>query len=247
MKYKEIIGNIEVEVLKKNNLKNLYIRIVPPDGDVRVSAPSICSDEEIRNFVLKKIPEISKVKDKFQKQPRQSKREYVSGESHYLWGKPYRLEVIYGNSKYEVEKTPNKIILKIPEGTDTLKRESIIIEWYRKELRRVLEIISKKCEKNTGLRANEYRVKNMKTKWGTCNIDKKRIWINLQLVKKPMECLEYVLTHELVHLIEKNHTNRFHGLVAEFYPTWKEARKLLSEMPLDHVEKDDYYEKKDLK
>ncbi|WP_281529740.1 M48 family metallopeptidase [Campylobacter hominis] len=237
MKYKEIIGSIEVEVLKKNNLKNLYLRIVPPEGDVRVSAPCICSDEEVRNFVLKKIPEISKVKDKFQKQPRQSKREYVSGESHYLWGKPYRLEVIYGNSRCEVEKTPNKIILKIPEETDFHKRESIIREWYRKELKRVLEIISKKCERNTGLKANEYRIKNMKTKWGTCIIDKKRIWINLQLVKKPMECLEYVLTHELVHLMEKNHTNRFHALVEEFYPTWKESRKLLSEMPLDYVEK----------
>ena len=246
MKYKEIIGNIEVEVLKKSNLKNLYIRIVPPNGDVRVSAPSICSDEEIKNFVLKKIPEISKVKDKFQKQPRQSKREYVSGESYYLWGKPYRLEVIYENSKYEIEKTPNKIILKIPEGTNINKKKSIIIEWYRKELKRVLEIISKKCEKNIGLRANEYRVKNMKTKWGTCNIDKKRIWINIQLAKKPMECLEYVLTHELVHLMEKNHTNKFYALVEEFYPTWKEARKLLSEMPLDYVEKDAGNEEKNI-
>lgn len=241
MRYKENIGGIEVDVLKKNNLKNLYIRIIPPEGDVKVSAPVICTDWEIRNFVLKKIPEICKVIDKFKKQPRQSKREYVSGESHYLWGKPYRLEVIYENNKYEVEKTTNKIILKIPEGTDALKRESILTEWYRKELKRVLEITSKKCERNTGLKANEYRVKNMKTKWGTCNIDKKRIWINLQLVKKPMECLEYVLTHELVHLIEKNHTNRFHALVEGFYPTWKEARKLLSEMPLDYVEKNNIY------
>ena len=247
MKYNEIIGGIDIEIIKKTNLKNLYIRISPPNGDVKVSAPVICSDEEIKNFVLKKTPEICKVRDKLKKQPRQSKREYVSGESHYLWGKPYRLEVIYGNNKYEVEKIPNKIILKIPEGTDTLKRESIIIEWYRKELKRVLEIISKKCETNTGLKVNEYRVKNMKTKGGTCNIDKKRIWINLQLVKKPMECLEYVLTHELVHFIEKNHTNRFHALVEEFYPTWREARKLLSEMPLDHVEKDDFYEEKDIK
>lgn len=242
MKYNETIGGIDIEIIKKTNLKNLYVRIVPPKGDVKVSAPVICSDEEIRNFVLKKIPEISKVKDKFKKQPRQSEREYVSGESHYLWGKPYRLEVIYGNNKYEVEKTSNKIILKIPEGTDALKRESIITEWYRKELKRVLEIIAKKCEKNTGLTANEYRVKNMKTKWGTCNIDKKRIWINLQLVKKPMDCLEYVLTHELVHLIEKNHTHRFHALVGEFYPTWKEARKLLSVMPLDYIENDNFYE-----
>ncbi|QTJ51621.1 M48 family metallopeptidase [Dolosigranulum pigrum] len=239
MKYKQTIGGIEIEILKKNNLKNLYIRIIPPKGDVKVSVPSTCSDEEIRNVVLKKIPEITKIREKFQKQPRQTKREYVSGESYYLWGKPYRLEVIYGNKKSEVKKTPRKIVLKVPEGTGISKRELIITEWYRAEIKRVLEIVSKKCEKNTGLKANEYRVKNMKTRWGTCNIDKKRIWINLQLAKKPMECLEYVLTHELVHLIEKNHTNRFHALVEEFYPTWKEARKLLSKMPLDYVEKDD--------
>ena len=239
MKYKQTIGGIEIEILKKNNLKNLYIRIIPPKGDVKVSVPSTCSDEEIRNVVLKKIPEITKSREKFQKQPRQTKREYVSGESYYLWGKPYRLEVIYGNKKSEVKKTPRKIVLKVPEGTGISKRELIITEWYRAEIKRVLEIVSKKCEKNTGLKANEYRVKNMKTRWGTCNIDKKRIWINLQLAKKPMECLEYVLTHELVHLIEKNHTNRFHALVEEFYPTWKEARKLLSKMPLDYVEKDD--------
>ena len=246
MKYEVTIGGINIEVLKKNHLKNSYIRIIPPEGHVIVSASTICSDEEIRNFVLKKMPEITKVREKFQKQIRQTKREYVSGESHYLWGKPYRLDVVYGNNKYEVEKTPNKIILKIPEGTDINKRESIIMEWYRKELKRALEIISKRCEKNTGLRASEYRVKNMKTRWGTCNIDKKRIWINLQLVKKPMECLAYVLTHELVHLLEKNHTNRFHAFVEEFYPTWKEARKLLSELPLDHIETNDFYKEKDI-
>lgn len=245
MKYRETIGGIEVEVVKKANLKNLYIRIIPPEGEVKVSAPTLSSDEEIRNFVLKKVPEITRVKDRFQKQARQTKREYVSGESHYLWGRPYRLEVVYGHKRSEVEKTPNKIILKVPNDTNIHKRESIITEWYRAELKRVLEIVAKKCEKNTGLKANEYRVKNMKTRWGTCNIEKKRIWINLQLVKKPMECLEYVLTHELVHLVERNHTNRFHALVEKFYPTWKDARKLLSEMPLDHVEKDDYYEEKD--
>lgn len=239
MIYNETIGGIDVEVTKKKNLKNLYIKIVPPEGDVRVTAPIICPDEEIRNFVLKKMPQISKVKERFKNQPRQTKRQYVSGESHYLWGKPYRLEVIYGNKKAEVEKGPNKIILKVPDGTDLKKRESILIEWYRAELKKVLETISKKCEKNTGLKANEYRVKNMKTKWGTCNIDKKRIWINLQLVKKPMVCLEYVLIHELVHLLERNHTNRFHDLVGKFYPNWKEARKLLTEMPLDHLEKED--------
>lgn len=245
MKFKELIGGIEIEISKKTNLKNMYIRITPPEGDVKVSVPISCSDEEINHFILENMPRISKSREKFKNQPRQSKREYVSGEAHYLWGKPYRLEVIYGSKKSGVEKAPNKIILKVPEGADTTKREAILTEWYRGEIKRVLDIVSKKCETNTGLRANEYRVKNMKTRWGTCNIDKKRIWINLQLVKKPMECLEYVLTHELVHLVEKNHTNRFHALVAEYYPAWKEARKLLSQMPLDYIENGDNDDSKD--
>lgn len=239
MKSNERIGGIEIEISKKANLKNMYIRITPPAGDVKVSVPISCSDEEINHFVLKNMPRISKAKEKFKNQPRQSKREYVSGEAHYLWGRPYRLEVIYGSKKAEVEKAPNKIILKVPEGADMAKREAILTEWYRGEIKRVLKIVSKKCEENTGLKANEYRVKNMKTRWGTCNVDKKRIWINLQLVKKPMECLEYVLTHELVHLVEKNHTNRFHALVAEYYPNWKEARKLLAQMPLDYIDQND--------
>ncbi|MGF0040291.1 M48 family metallopeptidase [Peptoniphilaceae bacterium SGI.131] len=247
MKYKEIIGSIEVEVLKKNNLKNLYIRIVPPEGDVRVSAPSICSDEEIRNFVLKKMPEISKVKEKFKSQPRQSERKYVSGESYYLWGNPYRLEVIYGAKKTSVRKTPHKIILEVPDNTGLEKRQFALTEWYRSELKRVLDIVSIKCEKRTGLKASEYRVKNMKTRWGACNIDKRRIWINLQLVKKPMECLEYVLIHELVHLVEKNHTHKFHALVEQYYPTWKDARKRLNELPLDYVEKEYNDEEENIK
>ena len=238
MKYKKEIGGIEVEILKKKNLKNIYIRVNPPEGHVVISAPTLCSDDEIRNFVLKKMPEINRVREKFKSQPRQSEREYVSGESYYLWGNPYRLEVIYGAKKTSVRKTPNKIILKVPDDTDLEKRRFALTEWYRSELKRVLDIVSIKCEKGTGLKASEYRVKNMKTRWGTCNIDKRRIWINLQLVKKPMECLEYVLIHELVHLVEKNHTHRFHALVEQYYPTWKEARERLNELPLDYVEKE---------
>lgn len=236
VKYNETIDGLGVEIHKKSNLKNLYIRIIPPDGDVKVSVPLKCSDDEIKYFVLKNMTKIKNVKEKFRNQPRLSKREYVSGESCYLWGKTYILEVVYENKKPEVVVTSKKIILRVREGSDVKKRESIINEWYRNELKRVLKTVSKKCEKNTGLIANEYRVKNMKTKWGTCNINKKRIWINLQLAKKPIECLEYVMTHELVHLLERNHTNRFYELLGEYYPEWKVARKILSEQPLDYVE-----------
>lgn len=232
-----IIGGLPIEIIRKNSLKNLYIRINPPEGSVTVSAPAELSNEDIKLFVLKKLPEISKVRDRMLAQERQGKREYVSGESHYLWGKTYRLQVIYDGRQHKIVKTPTKIIMTVPEGTNTEARERLLIEWYRQELKRVLDTVAARCEKKTGIHAEEFRIKNMKTRWGTCNIDKSRIWINLQLAKKPMECLEYVVIHELVHLLEKNHTHRFHALVEEHCPTWREAKKLLTTMPLDYMEK----------
>ncbi|MCD7716052.1 MAG: M48 family metallopeptidase [Lachnospiraceae bacterium] len=232
-----VIGGLPVEIIRKSNLKNLYIRVKPPEGNVTVSTPMDVKKEDIELFVLKKLPEITKIRDRMLAQERQSKREYVSGESHYLWGKPYRLQVVYEGTKRNIIKTPTKIIMTVPEGTDSDSREVLMTEWYRQELRRVLDSVILRCEKKTGVHAEEYRIKNMKTRWGTCNIDKRRIWINLQLAKKPMECLDYVVIHELVHLLEKNHTHRFHALVEEFCPTWREAKKMLNTMPLDYLEK----------
>lgn len=238
MRNEEItIGELSVEIIKKKNLKNLYIRVNPPEGNVTVSTPIELSNEDIKLFVLKKLPEITKVRDRLLSQERQSKREYVSGESHYLWGKPYRLQVVYEGTKHEIVKSPTKIIMTVPEGTDADVRERLFIEWYRQELKRVLDSVIIECEKKTGVHANEFRIKNMKTRWGTCNIEKRRIWINLQLAKKPVECLEYVVIHELVHLLEKNHTHRFHALVGEYCPTWREAKKMLTVLPLDYMEK----------
>ena len=232
-----VISGLPIEVIRKTNLKNLYIRVIPPDGTITVSTPKELNDEDIKLFVIKKLPEITKVRDRMLAQERQSKREYVSGESHYLWGKPYRLQVIHEGTQYKIVKTPTKIIMTVPEDATTESKERTFIEWYRQELMRVLQSVVERCEKKSGTHANEFRIKNMKTRWGTCNNDKRRIWINLQLAKKPIECLEYVVIHELVHLLEKNHTHRFHALVEEFCPTWREVKKLLITMPLDYIEK----------
>lgn len=232
-----LIGGLPIEVNRKKNLKNLYVRVNPPEGNVTVSTPMELSNEDIKLFVLKKLPEITKVRDRMLSQERQSKREYVSGESHYLWGKPYRLQVVYEGTQHKIVKSPTKIIMTVPEGTDTDAREKLFTEWYRQELKRVLEPVIIGCENKTGVHADEFRIKNMKTRWGTCNIEKRRIWINLQLAKKPIECLEYVVIHELVHLMEKNHTHRFHALVEKYCPTWREAKKMLATMPLDYMEK----------
>lgn len=230
------ISGLRIHILKKRNLKNLYIRVNPPEGNVTVSVPAGFPDEEIKLLILRKLPEITKVRSKMSVQSRQSKREYVSGESCYLWGKPYMLQVIPNGKRYIIEKTPNKIIMTVPDGATLEGKEQALTEWYRTELKRVLETVFDDCRKRTGISADEAKIKKMKTRWGTCNIDSRRIWINLQLAKKPPECLEYVVIHELVHLLEKNHTNRFNALVEEYCPTWKEAKKLLSEMPLDYIE-----------
>lgn len=233
------IAGLNIEITRKPKQKNLYIRVNPPDGTVTVSAPIEASDDAIHHFVLRKIPEIMKVRDRMLSQPRQTKREYVSGEACYLWGKPYMLQVVYKGNKYHIEKTPNKIIMTAPEGASEKSREKALTEWYRSELKRVLPALIKQCEERVGVELNACNIKNMKTRWGSCNIPEKKILLNLQLVKKPVECLEYVIVHELVHLLEKNHSNRFRALVEKNYPNWKEARQLLAEMPLDHIEDGD--------
>ena len=170
-KEKMEIGGLTIEIVRKRNLKNLYIRVNPPEGDVTVSSPMELKDEDIRLFILKKLPEITKVRDRMVAQERQSKREYVSGESHYLWGRPYRLQVIYEGKQHKIVKTPTKIVMTVPEGTSTGAKEKAFIEWYRQELSRVLDTVVASCEKKMDVYASEIRIKNMRTRWGTCNID----------------------------------------------------------------------------
>ena len=229
------VGNFEIQVTKKSGQKNLYIRINPPNGDVTISAPARTSDKSIKNFVLRKMPDIMKIQTRMKNQYRQTKREYISGETCYYWGKPNMLQVIYEGRHSKIKKVPNKIIMTVPEGTSAEKREKLLTEWYRAELKKMLPILLAKCEKRVGVKINACNVRNMKTRWGSCNISKKNILINLQLVKKPIECLEYVITHELVHLLEKNHTSRFKSLLEKYYPAWKEAKQILADMPLDYL------------
>lgn len=143
-----LIGGLSIEVIRKKNLKNLYLRVNPPEGNVTVSTPLELSNEDIKLFVLKKLPEITKVRDRMLSQERQSKREYVSGESHYLWGKPYRLQVVYEGTQHKIIKSPTKIVMIVPEGTDAGARERMFTEWYRQELKRVLESVIIGCEKD---------------------------------------------------------------------------------------------------
>ena len=226
------IGNFDITVTRHKGQKNLYIRVSPPDGTVNVSAPTRTPEKLIRNFVMKKIPEIVKIQGRMQKQYRQTKREYVSGESYYYLGKPYMLLVIYEGMRCKIRREPNKIIMTVPENTPYEKREKLMTEWYRAEFKKLLPNLIARCEQRVGITINACNIRNMKTCWGSCNISKRSILLNLQLVKKPLECIEYVLTHEFVHLLERNHTNRFRSLMDKYFPYWREAKKLLLEMPI---------------
>jgi predicted metal-dependent hydrolase len=226
------ISGIKVEVIKKK-IKNMHLSVLPPLGRVRISAPIGTSDETIKLFAIKKIGWIKKQIQKFESQPRQSEREYVSGESHYLWGRRYRLELKYTKKANKIETKGSKLVLTVREASTQEQREKIMNEWYRAELKAKLPALIEKWEKIIGVKTNDFGVKNMRTRWGTCNVKDKRIWINLQLAKKPVACLEYIVVHELVHLLEKNHTPVFIEYMDKFLPGWRVTKDELNGFIMD--------------
>lgn len=223
-----LIGGILVEITRKHRQKNLYVKVRPPEGKVTVSAPSHFSDERINSFVMQKLSMIKAAQQRIRSDFQHAHREYITGETHYLWGKPYTLEVVTEGCRYLVQKESSKLTFTVPQGATRASKEHAFNAWYRQELYSVLPKVAQSIEKKMRLYAHEYRIKNMKTRWGTCNIDKKRIWVNLQLAKKPVECLAFIITHELAHLVEKNHNERFHALVERHYPNWREAKEILN-------------------
>ncbi len=225
------VGGLTIEIKRNKEQKNIYIRVGSPEGNIKVSAPDRAKDDEIKRLISEKLEEITKIREKVLKRAELKKREYVSNEICYLWGKPYSLQVVFEGKKSSVSKTPAEIIMTMPEGTDERVREKLLLNFYREELKLALDRLLPECERKTGVRANEARIKNMKTRWGSCNIKDRRIWVSLKLAEKPKECLEYVIIHELTHLLEKNHNRRFYTLLEGFYPKWKEAKKLLSAPP----------------
>ena len=229
------VGGINICVEKKR-IKNMYIRVIPPDGNVKITAPMAASDDTIRMFALSRIAWIKKQRQKFLEHPRQAERRYVTGESCHLWGKRYRLDVVYSNIRNDVSISGQKIVLQVRKNSTPQRRARVMDEWYREVLKKAIPPVFEKCERLVGVKANEWQVKNMKTRWGTCNLQAKRIWLNLQLVKKTPECLEYIIVHELVHLLEKSHNDVFKGYMDRFYPNWRTVKANLNGQILDHME-----------
>jgi predicted metal-dependent hydrolase len=228
------ISGIPIEVCKKN-IKNMHLYVKPPDGHVTVSAPLFMSDAAIERFVRTKTSWIKKQVAKFDNQLRQSEREYVSGETFYVWGKQYYLQTEYG-SKNAVVLSGDKAILTVRKGSTAEQREDFTRKWYRELLKAEIARVLPKWEKTTELKASGWQTKYMTTRWGTCNTKTGKIWLNLQLAKKTPECLEYIILHELVHLVEKKHDEKFVALMDRYMPMWREVKTTLNGQTLDFME-----------
>jgi hypothetical protein len=229
-----VISDIPIEVNKKS-IKNMHLYVKPPHGKVSVSAPLNMSDDAIERFVRTKFSWIRKQIEKYDDQPRQTEREYVSGETFYVWGKQYYLQTEYG-SKNSIVLLRDKAILTIRKESTTEQRENFVREWYREQLKTEIVRLLPKWEKITGLKSYGWQTKYMTTRWGTCNNKTGKLWFNLQLAKKTTECLEYVILHELCHLAEKNHSEQFIAMMDKYMPLWREVKVALNGQTLDFMD-----------
>jgi predicted metal-dependent hydrolase len=227
------LGNITVDVIQKN-IKNIHLSVHPPNGRVRISAPTRLDMDTIRVFAVSKLSWIKKQQAKFEQQKREAPREYLNRESHYFKGKRYLLKVIEKNAAPRIELKHSRIELYVRPQASKEKMKSVLDEWYRSQLRGSLPAIIEKWQKKLNFQVNEFGIRKMKTKWGTCNRAAKRIWLNLELAKKPVECLEYIVVHEMVHLLERNHNDRFVSLMDEFMPQWRFFKDELNRLPVRH-------------
>ena len=228
------VSGIPVEVVRKD-IKNLHLGVYPPLGRVRVAVPLVVSDEAVRLAVIDKLGWIKRQRAQFSKQPRQSEREMVNGESHYFLGRRYRLRVHEQNGPARVAlRGVASLDLFVRPGSSLAKRETALLDWHRASLKSVVADLLESWQPKLGVQVSDWGIKKMKTKWGSCNVGARRIWLNLELAKNPVRCLEYILVHELVHLLERNHTDRFIALMDSYLPDWRTRREVLNSSPLGH-------------
>jgi len=228
------VNNIIADIVRKD-VKNIHLNVLPPHGDVRITAPLRNDDESIRLFIISKLPWIKKQRIKFENQERESKKEYISGESHYFKGDRYLLNLIDYLGKPKIAIRNNKFIdFYINKNSSVAQKRKTMDEWYRSEFKKIAPPILEKLSKKMKIKVNELRIRKMKTKWGTCNVEKKRIWLNLELIKKPTHHIEYILVHELTHFLERNHNKRFVSYMNKFLPSWRTNKAELNSFILTH-------------
>jgi len=226
------ISGIDIELVRKD-IKNIHLGVYPPSGRVRIAAPARMDEDSIRLFAISKLSWIRKHQKNFSAQRRETPREFVSGESHYFLGHRYLLNVIEHTGNNRVHFRNKKYMdLYVKPGATLEQRGRALREWYRWELKKLVPPLIAKWEEVVGVKVEDWGIKQMRTKWGTCNIEARRIWLNLELAKKPVGCLEYIIAHELVHLHERNHTARFVALMDRFMPNWRGCRDVLNGLPV---------------
>jgi predicted metal-dependent hydrolase len=228
------LGGIKVEVSFKD-IKNVHLSVYPPNGRLRISAPRRMGLDTVRLFAISKFGWIKKQQRKLLEQERETPREYLNLESHYLWGKRYLLRLIE-SEKTSVEIQHSRLLLRVPEGTNQQKMSQIVAQWYRNQMRAAVPPIIAKWTLAMGVTVRGFYVQQMKTKWGSCNHRAGTIRLNTELAKKPKECLEYVVVHEMVHLLEHTHNARFISIMDRFMPHWRLRRDQLNRLPVRHEE-----------
>ena len=228
------VSGIDVEIVRKD-IKNLHLAVYPPNGHVRVAVPKHVTDDNVRLAIISRLSWIKKQQKAFAVQPRQSERLYVSGECHYYFGKRYRLELIERMGKHEIVLLKSgKLKMFVRPNTSVVNKEKLLDEWYRAALKKRVPELIEKWQPIIGEELADWGIRKMKTKWGSCNPRSESIRLNTELAKKLPECLEYVVVHEMAHLLEPTHNNRFIALVDSFLPRWKYYREMLNRSTLSH-------------
>lgn len=226
-----ILGDIKIELIQKG-IKNVHLSILPPNGKVRIAAPAHLSEETIRLYAISKLSWIKKQQHKIRSQERESKREFINKETHYFQGRKYLLRVIEGDEPARVFLNKKFLEMHVRPQTNTIRRQALLNSWYRDQLKDLVAGYITKWEKIIPVKVRDFGIRRMKTKWGTCNIEAGRIWINLELAKKPLQCLEYIVVHEMIHLLERKHNERFLAYQTKYMPRWKSYREELNRLPV---------------
>lgn len=229
------VRGIDVDVIFKD-IKNLHIGVYPPMGRVRVAAPRRLDDEDVRLAIVQRLPWIKRQRERLRAAERQSERQMVSGESIYVWGIRYRLRVVEhaGRPRFEID--GGRLVLRVPEGTDGVRRRELLARWRRKQLRERIPRLIEKWEPIIGRPVSRFTIRRMKTKWGSCNPASGHIWFNLELAAKPPDLLEYIVIHEMTHLLQRGHGEPFVRLMDCFMPDWRARRDALNGSMLAYEE-----------
>ncbi|MEP2774423.1 MAG: SprT family zinc-dependent metalloprotease [Luteolibacter sp.] len=227
------IGDLEVEVIRKD-IKNVHLSVLPPVGRVRMSAPAHMKLDTLRVYAVSRLQWIRKQQTKLRAQDRESPRDYVERESHYLWGKRYLMTLVEKDEPPKIELTHRKMILQVRPDATHEKRQELLAGWYRDQLRKAVPPLIARWEPMLGIKVEKFFIQHMKTKWGGCSPQRRTIRLNTELAKKPPECLEYLVVHEMMHMLEPSHNERFLALMDRFMSNWRSRRDTLNCLPVRH-------------